>query len=98
MASRATASACSHHLAGGANRHAASEEHHRAHHHTCTSCALSRTDPGLRRLRLTRCRPSAHRRRPDRHPHLDRKSTRLNSSHVSISYAVFCLTKKNTLV
>src|SRR5699024_12704433 len=26
---------------------------------------------------------------------LDRKSTRLNSSHVSISYAVFCLTKKN---
>src|SRR5699024_12818487 len=27
---------------------------------------------------------------------LDRKSTRLNSSHVSISYAVFCLKKKNT--
>src|SRR5207249_10658807 len=26
---------------------------------------------------------------------LDRKSTRLNSSHVSISYAVFCLKKKN---
>src|SRR5438552_8524617 len=25
----------------------------------------------------------------------DRKSTRLNSSHQSISYAVFCLTKKN---
>src|SRR5699024_12420419 len=25
---------------------------------------------------------------------LDRKSTRLNSSHVSISYAVFCLKKK----
>src|SRR6266571_8408609 len=25
---------------------------------------------------------------------LDRKSTRLNSSHMSISYAVFCLTKK----
>src|SRR5699024_12474900 len=25
---------------------------------------------------------------------LDRKSTRLNSSHVSISYAVFCLQKK----
>src|SRR6266511_631805 len=24
----------------------------------------------------------------------DRKSTRLNSSHVNISYAVFCLTKK----
>src|SRR5699024_12718360 len=27
-------------------------------------------------------------------PTLDRKSTRLNSSHVSISYAVFCLKKK----
>src|SRR5699024_11683566 len=27
----------------------------------------------------------------------DRKSTRLNSSHVSISYAVFCLKKKKTL-
>src|SRR5690554_2988513 len=27
---------------------------------------------------------------------LDRKSTRLNSSHVRISYAVFCLKKKNT--
>src|SRR5436309_11380054 len=28
---------------------------------------------------------------------LDRKSTRLNSSHVKISYAVFCLKKKNTV-
>src|SRR5690349_22548664 len=27
---------------------------------------------------------------------IDRKSTRLNSSHVEISYAVFCLKKKNT--
>src|SRR5699024_11628707 len=26
---------------------------------------------------------------------IDRKSTRLNSSHVSISYAVFCLIKNN---
>src|SRR5690625_5405434 len=32
---------------------------------------------------------------PDRR---DRKSTRLNSSHVAISYAVFCLKKKNTAV
>src|SRR3712207_7341101 len=41
------------------------------------------------------------------HPHLaarldtvvekDRKSTRLNSSHANISYAVFCLKKKNTI-
>ena len=29
-----------------------------------------------------------------RHLKIDRKSTRLNSSHVVISYAVFCLTKK----
>src|SRR5256886_4841368 len=28
---------------------------------------------------------------------IDRKSTRLNSSHSQISYAVFCLKKKNTL-
>src|SRR3989442_6718426 len=28
------------------------------------------------------------------HPPVDRKSTRLNSSHVRISYAVFCLKKK----
>src|SRR5260221_5855627 len=28
----------------------------------------------------------------------DRKSTRLNSSHTVISYAVFCLKKKNTVV
>src|SRR5215469_17996965 len=28
------------------------------------------------------------------HAHTDRKSTRLNSSHVEISYAVFCLKKK----
>src|SRR3712207_7042527 len=27
----------------------------------------------------------------------DRKSTRLNSSHANISYAVFCLKKKNTI-
>src|SRR3712207_8933526 len=35
--------------------------------------------------------PAAH-----RHPHAraDRKSTRLNSSHANISYAVFCLKKK----
>src|SRR5258705_6913240 len=29
--------------------------------------------------------------------HRDRKSTRLNSSHLGISYAVFCLKKKKTL-
>src|ERR1035437_5884437 len=29
------------------------------------------------------------------HSRLDRKSTRLNSSHANISYAVFCLKKKH---
>src|SRR5690349_23645357 len=31
---------------------------------------------------------------PEQYEALDRKSTRLNSSHVEISYAVFCLKKK----
>src|SRR5690606_20007615 len=38
-----------------------------------------------RRLSCARVKPTAA---------LDRKSTRLNSSHVKISYAVFCLKKK----
>src|SRR5688500_19533674 len=35
--------------------------------------------------------------RPKRTIRVDRKSTRLNSSHLVISYAVFCLKKKTTL-
>src|SRR5256885_8019012 len=35
---------------------------------------------------------------PLRLPMIDRKSTRLNSSHLVISYAVFCLKKKNELI
>src|SRR5256885_5764603 len=34
----------------------------------------------------------------ERRENADRKSTRLNSSHLVISYAVFCLKKKNNLV
>src|SRR5438874_6453456 len=44
-----------------------------------------------------RIRNAAQGRRNTRHAgvfHRDRKSTRLNSSHVEISYAVFCLKKK----
>src|SRR5690349_23092063 len=33
---------------------------------------------------------------PELNEDIDRKSTRLNSSHVEISYAVFCLKKKKT--
>src|SRR3989454_2271262 len=36
----------------------------------------------------------AHRVEPTPDRHQDRKSTRLNSSHLVISYAVFCLKKK----
>src|SRR5699024_12684735 len=50
----------------------------------------------VRRLHLTlvlrRLPAAVH--LPDRLHRPDRKSTRLNSSHVSISYAVFCLKKK----
>src|SRR5438445_10078147 len=39
--------------------------------------------------------PDQARGRPRKHPGVrDRKSTRLNSSHANISYAVFCLKKK----
>src|SRR3712207_8134792 len=37
-------------------------------------------------------------RRLRHHTQLDRKSTRLNSSHANISYAVFCLKKKKILI
>src|SRR5438034_4830581 len=46
---------------------------------------------------LSRGRHGGHRPRPAPAgglPPLDRKSTRLNSSHTVISYAVFCLKKK----
>src|SRR5690606_40316520 len=49
----------------------------------------SRTDSQEKTLSITGfSRPSRKRGRADR------KSTRLNSSHVKISYAVFCLKKK----
>src|SRR3712207_6892342 len=41
---------------------------------------------------------SRGRRRGTEEPTSDRKSTRLNSSHANISYAVFCLKKKNTMI
>src|SRR5207244_10704750 len=43
-----------------------------------------------------RARPQPARAGPPAPQLADRKSTRLNSSHQIISYAVFCLTKKNT--
>src|SRR3712207_7325878 len=47
--------------------------------------------------RLLACPPVAHGEREDRCLEgQDRKSTRLNSSHANISYAVFCLKKKKS--
>src|SRR5436190_16989062 len=56
--------------------------------------------PIWRRCGRLRVRPAARRATPGRPPSgapspPDRKSTRLNSSHTVISYAVFCLKKKN---
>src|SRR5690349_22827059 len=47
-----------------------------------------------RRRRQSSSRPSACAGKPGTARPRDRKSTRLNSSHVEISYAVFCLKKK----
>src|SRR5688572_31536065 len=74
---------------------------------------LFRSRPELSRARQGRLQPRQHSKIPDHLlplPHLagaapagdraseDRKSTRLNSSHSQISYAVFCLKKKmNTM-
>src|SRR2546427_1458415 len=46
------------------------------------------------RRRDLRRHPRTTVRRPGRRQRQDRKSTRLNSSHSQISYAVFCLKKK----
>src|SRR5437870_8545677 len=56
------------------------------------SVALQVGDPGVELPERAAERVAAvlHERRQ----RLDRKSTRLNSSHVAISYAVFCLKKK----
>src|SRR5438094_7308853 len=46
--------------------------------------------------RVLQVRPSPRRQRAAVRLFRDRKSTRLNSSHRTISYAVFCLKKKNS--
>src|SRR5438034_7491125 len=65
---------------------------------------LFRSDAGLERLPWLRPdlfgdgHQSVDRVPIDRAAKGDRKSTRLNSSHTVISYAVFCLKKKNTVL
>src|SRR5260221_7745482 len=59
-------------------------------------CAAPSTPPRIRatRWRSCRTRPLLARQRVALILGGDRKSTRLNSSHTVISYAVFCLKKK----
>src|SRR3712207_8518153 len=63
------------------------QDHRRWHSPAGLALADERVEPGLERL--------AGRRRAVGDLG-DRKSTRLNSSHANISYAVFCLKKKKT--
>src|SRR2546428_8082054 len=55
---------------------------------------LVRVVAGAVRRQRERARRRAAGRRQAAHRRRDRKSTRLNSSHDQISYAVFCLKKK----
>src|SRR3989442_8646529 len=53
-----------------------------------------RRGPGLGRHSADAANGARHERDGCNRSETDRKSTRLNSSHVRISYAVFCLKKK----
>src|SRR5438477_8595188 len=55
---------------------------------------ISAVRPGCDGMPGCVSRHRSHRSRDYRPSRRDRKSTRLNSSHMSISYAVFCLKKK----
>src|SRR5207248_10599020 len=73
---------------------AARARHPGVHHRHELRGALARGQDGPRQGRVDgRQRDLLRRGRHD--PARDRKSTRLNSSHRTISYAVFCLKKKN---
>src|SRR3712207_8695578 len=83
--------------AGRHARHAVADVRDRqlaeARDHVRPDCPSPRQDP----------EPCCHFTSPPRNivaglPLLDRKSTRLNSSHANISYAVFCLKKKKPLI
>src|SRR5207245_3308494 len=70
----------------GENRiHFVLQQHQVAHHHIRTIRRFGQGNPAAE---------TEGRGRGDALDRQDRKSTRLNSSHGSISYAVFCLKKK----
>src|SRR5256885_3707061 len=58
-----------------------------------TGCCSMPSRSALWRRRIS-CWSPAELHKGTRRPRADRKSTRLNSSHLVISYAVFCLKKK----
>src|SRR5207249_7668566 len=78
--------------------------------HGASSGSRAAAAASASRLRRTRSTPGSSRAassawtgpypasRGARRSSTDRKSTRLNSSHVSISYAVFCLKKKRSQI
>src|SRR3712207_7897864 len=73
-------------------------EHGRAHHHAAEAGdgKAAVAEQVQRQQRLVAVGPLGQQEedQADR----DRKSTRLNSSHANISYAVFCLKKKITIL
>src|SRR5207253_10427670 len=78
------------------------KETHTRPRRACRRAAQTSLGQGRKELRLRFAKREenvgrAFRRPQPAHdlPLQDRKSTRLNSSHVAISYAVFCLKKKN---
>src|SRR5206468_10763809 len=71
------------------DRHRASRSHPRAARKRCVARSRLGSAAALRAVQRTVC----DRRDGD----ADRKSTRLNSSHDQISYAVFCLKKKKKI-
>src|SRR2546430_10340204 len=64
-------------------------EHHQARAHDAHR-------PPHHEQRPVEAQPAVAEQQPIEHEESDRKSTRLNSSHSQISYAVFCLKKKIT--
>src|SRR5262245_62225368 len=60
--------------------------------HAAAHARLVAVDRGAQRARALLVQDAPRALEP--HVGLDRKSTRLNSSHLGISYAVFCLKKK----
>src|SRR3712207_6969497 len=64
---------------------------------TASSPGGARTKSSWKTAPAGRRSPAAPERRRSSASTVDRKSTRLNSSHANISYAVFCLKKKKKI-